>query len=120
MVDVPLRGSGNDGRYDHTKPDERLPSWSSSRPWGSKEEEFTTQAIQAAIASGPELQDMIRPPLPQVNLFPPRFGYRTAELGVNEVVDVNEIYRTPPASNFSGSPAGYTGTGRNAWGSGSW
>lgn len=120
MTTVPLRGPGNDGRYDHTKPDERLPSWSAARPWGSKEEEFTTQAIQIALASAPEVQDTVRPPLPQVNPFPPRFGYRSTQLGINEVVNVEEMYKAPAPSNFGGSVAGYQGAARNAWGSGSW
>jgi hypothetical protein len=120
MVNVPLRGAGTDGRYDHMKPDDRLPSWSNARPWATKEEQLTTQAVAVALASAPEVQDTVRPPLPQVNLFPPRFGYRSTQLGINEVVDVNEIYHTPSAANFSGTVAGYQGSARNSWGSGSW
>lgn len=120
MVQVPLRGAGNDGRYDHMKPDDRLPSWSYSRPWATKEEQLTTQAIQVALASAPEVQDMIRPPLPQVDPFPPRFGYRSHQLGIEEVVNVGSIYGATPPSNFGGSVAGYQGTARNAWNGGSW
>lgn len=120
MVQTPLRGPGNDGRYDHMKPDDRLPAWSNARPWASKEEQFTTQAVAVALASSPEVQDTVRPPLPQVDLFPPRFGYRSAQLGINEIVEVNEIYNAPSPSNFGGSVAGYQGAARNAWNSGSW
>lgn len=119
MSQLPLQGPGNDGRYDHMKPDDRLPMWSSARPWGSKEEAYLTQAVQIALASAPEVQDTVRPPLPQVNPFPPRFGYRSAQLGINEVVEVNEIFNAPSPSNFGGSVAGYQGSSRNAWGS-SW
>lgn len=115
MSQVPLRGSGNDGRYDHMKPDDRLPSWSASRPWQSKEEMLATQAVAVALASSPEVQDTIRPPLPQVNPFPPRFGYRVAELGINDIVNVDEIYAAPSPSNFGGGVAGYQGASRNAW-----
>jgi hypothetical protein len=118
MVQVPLRGAGTDGRYDHTKPADQLPSWSYNRPWATKEEQLTTQAIAMALASAPEVQDTVRPPLPQVNLFPPRFGYRTRAIGVADVVDVDELYKAPP--NYAGTEAGYSGTARNAWGSGSW
>ena len=118
MVQVPLRGTGQDGRYDHTKPAEQLPSWSYNRPWQSNEERLTTQAVAMALASAPEVQDTVRPPLPQVNLFPPRFGYRSRVLGIGDVVDVDELFKAPP--NSAGTEAGYTGASRNAMGSGSW
>lgn len=120
MVQVPLRGPGNDGRYDHTKMSERLPMWSASRPWGSKEEQIREQAVAYALASAPEVQDTVRPPLPQVDPFPPRFGYRNRQFGVEEVINVAEIHKAPSPSNFGGSVAGYTGASRNASGTGSW
>jgi hypothetical protein len=117
---LPFHGNGQDGRYDHTKGYEQLPAWSYNRPWASNEERLTTQALASALADAPTVQEMVRPPLPQVTLFPPKFGYRTRELGLDDVVNVNEIYATPVPNNFGGSVSGYEGASRNAMGAGSW
>jgi len=117
---LPFHSNGTDGRYDHTKGAEQLPDWSYTRPWATNEERLTSQAVAAALADAPTVQDMIRPPLPQVNLFPPRFGYRTRQLGIKDVINVDEIYATPVPTNFGGSQSGYEGTSRNAMGSSSW
>jgi len=117
---LPFHSNGQDGRYDHTHQAEQLPDWSYTRPWATNEERLTSQAVAAALADAPTVQDLIRPPLPQVRLFPPRYGYRVRELGLDDIVDINEIYKAVPPSNFGGSQSGYEGTSRNAWGSGSW
>ena len=117
MVNVPgLQGPGVDGRYDHNKPQEQLPTWATNRPWTSKEEMQTTQALQLALASAPDVQATVRVPLEQVDVFRPRFGYRNREIGIDDIVDVNEIYQAPP-SQFSGGPAGFMGASRNTNGS---
>lgn len=117
MTQVPgLQGPGVDGRYDHNKPQEQLPTWATNRPWSSKEEMQTTQALQLALASAPEVQQTVQVPLEQVSLFRPRFGYRDRVLGIDDIVDVNEIYQAPP-SQFSGGPGGFQGTSRNTNGS---
>lgn len=116
---VPLRGNGADARYDHTKPSEQLPDWSYNRPWATNEERLTTQAISMALADAPTVQELVRPPLPQVNPFPPRYGYRTRQLGINDIVDVDEIYATPVSFN-GGISGGLQGTSRNSQGTGSW
>lgn len=117
---VGVFSSGMDGRYDHTHPWDNLPSWSYGRPWATKEEQLTTQAIQMALASAPEVQDTVRPPLPQVNLFPPRFGYRTRQLGLEDVINVDELYNAPAPENFGGGVAGYGGSDRFGWGQAAW
>lgn len=108
-----------DGRYDRTKPWNNLPSWSVNRPFASNEERLTTMALQAALVPGEELQSMVRPPLPQVNPFPPRFGYRTRELSISDIIEGIDAV-TFPSENYSGGPGGYSGTSRNSQGTGTW
>ncbi len=118
---LPFRSAGYDGRYDHTHQAEQLPEWSYTRPWATNEERLTSQALTAALMDAPTVQDTIRPPLPQVNLFPPRYGYRTRQLGIDDIVDINEIYDSPVPNNFGGGVSGgLQGTSRNSMGSGSW
>jgi hypothetical protein len=86
-------------------------------PFASNEERLTQQAIQSAILPGNEIAELARVNLPQVDLFPPRFGYgeRTAPT-IMDIVEVNRRYTEPRVSWFSGSAAGYQGTSRNTLG----
>lgn len=108
-----------DGRYDHTKPWNELPSWSYNRPFASSEERLTTQALEVALMPGEELQAIVRPPLPQVNPFPPRFGYRTRELSISDIITGVDAVSFP-SQNYSGEAGGYSGTSRNSQGTGTW
>ena len=57
---------------------------------------------------------MVRPPLPQIRLFPDRFGYgERPQPGIEDIVSVDRIYSEPRVSWYSGSPAGYGGSARN-------
>jgi len=86
-----------DGQYDY------------SRPWQSNEERLTSQALGAIAQMPAAVIQQIRPPLPRVQLFPPRTGYRVDAFGIRDVVNVSTIY---PGSrtDYSGSNSGYQGT----------
>ena len=72
-----------DGRYDYTK------------PWASNEERLVSESL--AMANLPaEVIQQIRPPLPQVQLFPPRYGYRREAFGIRDVVNGDTIYPGAP------------------------
>lgn len=58
-----------------------------ARPWQSRQEMLTDQALQAAI-SDPETIRATRPSVPQV-LFPERFGIQRQELGVIDVLNLS-------------------------------
>lgn len=114
-----------DGQYDRTKtwqpgvnPQPMMPRYQYLGPFASNEERLTQQAIQSAVLPGNEIAEMARVNLPQINLFPPRFGYgeRTAPT-IWDIVEVNRRYTEPRTSWFSGGPGGYSGTSRNTLGS---
>jgi hypothetical protein len=118
--------AGFDGRYDYTKPwvanpfngsldDNNPPRWSYNGPFSSNMERLTTQALMAATVPGVQLQQMVRPPLPQIQQFPPRFGWgiRT-QPEMDDVVTLDRVYTEPRISWYSGSPAGYSGSSRNS------
>ena len=116
-----------DGNYDYTKPwagpgdsgysaysPSDTPKWSYNGPWASNMERLTQQALMAATMPGATLQQVVRPTLPQIRLFPSRlgFGYRTQPT-IEDVVSVDRVYTEPRVSWYSGSPAGYSGSSRN-------
>lgn len=102
-----------DGVYDHNAPgqaDDR--PYGYLRPASPWEEKLTGQATEVVDMDRAEISAVVRPALPQIELFPPRFGYSTRELGIRDILrgDRNLPDRR---ADFSGSPAGYQGSSRN-------
>lgn len=118
-----IAGSGNDGVYAHrpwspgVEPKPVGPRWQFLGPFASNEERLTQQAIQANVLPSSEVAALVRNPLPQVQLFPERYGYATHVPGILDIIEVDRNYAEPRTSWFSGGPAGYTGSSRNALGS---
>jgi hypothetical protein len=110
-----------DGNYDYTKPwrnnqtdQQGRPKWSYSGPWSSNEERLTQQALMTAIASPDQIRQNVRPNLPQLRLFPNRFGFgERTQPGIDDIVSIDRAYTEPRISWYSGSPAGYSGSSRN-------
>jgi hypothetical protein len=115
-----------DGNYDYTKPwrapiqpDQVAKRWSYNGPWSSNMERLTSQALMVMGIPGKDIQTMVRPPLPQIRLFPDRYGYgdNRPQPGIEDIVSVDRNYQEPRISWYSGSPAGYSGSSRNDLGS---
>lgn len=108
-----------DGQYNRRAwdKDERTPRYDYIGPWASNEERLAGQALAAATMPASELTNLVRPPLAQIQLFPPRFGYRKRELTIGDIMGVDEVFEAP-RTNFTGGLAGYEGTSRNAQGTG--
>jgi len=114
-------GQQIDGVYDHTKPwrsgipsDVVKPKWTYTGPWATNEQRLTQQALAVATIPGAQLQQLVRPPLPQIRLFPDRFGYgdrRQPE--IDDVVSIDRVYTEPRVSWYSGGVGGYSGASRN-------
>lgn len=117
-----------DGRYDYTKPwvtgnpsndayADPKPKWTYNGPWASNMERLTQQALMAATIPGRQLQQLVRPPLPQIHLFPERIGYGNRQQPtIDDVVSIDRVYVEPRISWYSGSPAGYSGSSTNSLG----
>lgn len=87
-------------------------------PHSSRDEAMMSQAIASVTTPGEYLTDIVRPPLPQVQLFRARYGYRTRQLGIEDIMDVDEIYAEPRTE--LGGAAGYEGSSRNSLGNASY
>lgn len=113
-----------DGVYDYTKPwrppvlpDQVAKRWQYNGPFSSNMERLTTQALMIMNIPGKDIQAMVRPPLPQIRLFPDRFGYGDRRYpGIEDVVTIDRVYAEPRVSWFSGGVAGYQAQDRNALG----
>jgi hypothetical protein len=118
--------NSTDGRYDYTKPwvtntpsedaySDPQPTWTYNGPWASNMERLTQQALMAATMPRNVLQDMVVAPLPQIRLFPSRFGFGIRlQPEIDDVVSLDRVYTEPRVSWYSGSPAGFSGADRNS------
>jgi hypothetical protein len=93
-----------DGWYDRTKPWDSLP-----------EQRLTATLGELAGASAEEIAS-IRPPLPQVPLFPPRFGYERTEPTVYDCFSQPTRYPTNER-DFTHQQPGYSGSSVQSLGS---
>ena len=114
-----------DGVYDYTKPwrapvqpDQVAKRWQYNGPWSTNMERLTSQALMVMNIPGADIQAMVRPPLPQIRLFPDRMGYGDrSQPGIDDIVTIDRVYSEPRVSWYSGGPAGFGGTARNDLGS---
>jgi hypothetical protein len=110
-----------DGNYDYTKPwrapvqpDQVAKRWTYNGPWASNMERLTQQALMVATIPGQDISAMVRPPLPQIALFPDRYGYDRRQPGIEDIVTIDRNYVEPRISWYSGGPGGYAGASRNS------
>lgn len=108
--------------YDQTKnrpivgeqPEPSLLRYDFMGPFANVQEAFMARALKSVTMPAQLIPDIVRPPLPQVQMFPPRFGYRQRELGIQDVMDVAlDPSFQPTRVDFTREPGGYQGTARN-------
>lgn len=87
-------------------------------PFQSNQERLVSQALATWSMSGAELQEYVRPPLPQVKLFPARYGYVTEEIGVADLLDLPRQVPTAQRveSDYSNTPNSQQSTSTNSLG----
>ena len=112
-----------DGNYDHTKPWRRDPQpgprYDYMGPFSTLEEELTLRAKLAPTIPAVQLADIVRPQIPQVMLFRPKYGYRVRQIGIADLMNVDELFLDPGNQNGA-ADAGWQGTSRFAQQGGSW
>lgn len=92
-----------------------------AKPFSSNAERLVSEALASSQAPAAEIQQ-IRPPLLQVQPFPPRFGYpdmQSRQSDVEDVLDVARLYGDA-REDMSGGPSGYQGSSRNVQSDCSW
>jgi hypothetical protein len=81
----------------------------------SSQERLVTAALMTATIPGAVLAEKIRPPIPGISSFPPRFGwpsYQDRQANMNEVLDVDRFYRNR-RDDVSGGVQGWQAAARN-------
>jgi hypothetical protein len=117
-MDVPLGMSDREADTVYARrPWDQVPKYSYLGPFGSNEERLVQQALAVMDLPGEELQMTVRPPLPQINPFPPRYGYDRRALGVRDIIGMERMYPTS-LTWVSGGVGAYTGTSRDTLGNG--
>lgn len=116
-----LYSDGVYGRKPWTAPAEAAyPPQGYVGPFQSNQDRLLNQALAVHTMSGPEIQELVRPPLPQVNLFPPRFGYVEEEISIEDIIELPRKVPTAQRveSDFSNSPNSPQSSSRNTLGYG--
>jgi hypothetical protein len=80
-------------------------------PFASNQERLLTQSMEIGNMSASEIQEYVRPPMPQIKKFPNRFGYETKEYGIQDIVEMNG--RPQQRTDFSQQPNATESTNRN-------
>jgi hypothetical protein len=112
-----LFGDGVYGRRAWTAPAEAaMPPQAYVGPFQSNQERLLSQSLAANTMTGQELQTYVRPPLPQVKLFPSRYGYETSELGVQDIIELPRYKQQRVESDFSQTPNTTESSSRNTLG----
>jgi len=57
-------------------------------PFSSNQEQNLSQALASMTMTSEEVQQYVRPNLPQINLFPDRFGYVKTAYGIKDMIDL--------------------------------
>lgn len=83
-------------------------------PFASNSERLLSQALEIGNMTGAEIHDYVRPQLPQIYLFPKKFGYETHEYGIKDIVELTG--RPTQRTDFSGQATTTESTSRNALG----
>lgn len=87
-------------------------------PFASNQERLVSQSLAAWSMTGEEIQAYVRPPLPQIKLFPPRFGYSEHEIGIEDLVNLpRSVAATQRVeSDYSNTPNTQESTSTNSLG----
>jgi hypothetical protein len=115
-----MSGRMSDGVYSRkpwqAPPEAAYPPQAYIGPFASNQERLLSQSLAANTMSGPELQEYVRPPLPQVKLFPERYGYTQTEISIEDIIDLPGRAQQRVESDFSNTPNTPEGTSRNTLG----
>jgi hypothetical protein len=89
-------------------------------PFQSNQDRLLNQSLATWTMSSEEIQAYVRPNLPQINLFPPRYGYVTEEIGIQDIIELpgrnqNQVGQRVE-SDYSNTPNTTQSTSRNTLG----
>ena len=123
-----MPGKYADGRYGHKPWDKDRPGINTPEeaafppqeylgPFQSNQDRLLNQSLATWTMSGAELQELVRPNLPQINLFPDRYGYTDTEITIEDVIGLPGARSGQRVeSDFSNTPNSQQSSSRNTLG----
>jgi len=108
-----MTGRVGDGVYSR-KPWDDNPPQDYIGPFGSNRERLIKQAMAAHTMTSEEIQLWVRPSLPQIEMFPDRYGYTQKEYGIEDIIELTG--RAATRKDFSGEATTTESTSRNTLG----
>lgn len=87
-------------------------------PFQSNQERLLSQSMAAWTMPRAEISEYVRPPLPQIQLFPARYGFNESEIGIEDIVDLPRQVPTAQRveSDYSQTPNNTQSTSTNSLG----
>jgi len=86
-------------------------------PFQSNQERLLSQSLAVHTMTGAEIQQHVRPPMPQVkNLFPSRFGYVKEQYGIKDIVEMKGRPAQRNEADYSQTPNTQESSSRNTLG----
>ena len=85
-------------------------------PFQSNQERLLSQSLATWNMTAAEVQEYVRPPLPQIKLFPSRYGFTEYELTIEDIVQMPRRGQQRVESDFSQTPNTTQSSSRNTLG----
>ena len=87
-------------------------------PFQSNQERLLSQSMAAWTMGRDEIQEYVRPPMPQITLFPARFGYTDNEITIEDIAQMPRKTATAQRveSDFGQTPNSTESTSTNSLG----
>jgi hypothetical protein len=115
-----MPGRMSDGVYSRkpwqAPPEAAYPPQQYVGPFASNQERLLSQSMAVNMMTGQEIQELVRPPLPQVRLFPDRYGYTESELTLEDIIAMPRANQQRVESDFSQTPNTQESTSTNSLG----
>ena len=112
-----MPGRMSDGVYSRkpwqAPPEAAYPPQQYVGPFASNQERLLSQSMAVNMMTGAEIQELVRPPLPQVKLFPDRFGYTDVELTIEDIIALPRVNQQRVESDFRQTPNTTESSSRN-------
>ena len=85
-------------------------------PFQSNQERLINQSLATWNMTSEEIQEYVRPNLPQVRLFPDRYGFVSEEIGIQDIIELPGRNEQRVESDFSQTPNTQQSSSRNTLG----
>ena len=109
-----MTGRVGDGVYSRKPWGDQPPPADYIGPFGSNRERLIMQAAASITMPAEELQLYVRPNLPQIEMFPDKYGYTKEEYAIEDIIELSS--RTATRKDFSGEATTTESTSRNTLG----